>query len=162
MKLDQLFLVCIFGFLSLSAQARIGETEAQCNARYGPPMAKVTKGDKQYSKNGYIIFVWFKDGKAAQIQYTRSFNGSSDTLKSEEVDAFLAANAEGLSWSRPTKLYLQEARREDGNAYAQAERYALTITSKEWRLERNGILKQQAENAKAKVEAEKKKKFEGF
>lgn len=167
MKLGQLSLLCIFGFLSLSAQARIGETEAQCNARYGPPLAKVAQGDKQYSKNGYTILVWFKNGVVAQIQYTRGFKDVFDWLKEEEVDSLLNSNSGGSSWKRPSKWFMRWER-EDGKVTAagssgkRGTMDTLTIMTKDWELEKEALSKKEAADQKAKIEAEKKKRLQGL
>jgi hypothetical protein len=95
------------------AWARLGETEEQCEKRYGK--ASVPEGlisnyglgaktptlkeDKllQYTKDGMTIYVGFIDGKASSIQYS-FFMGRKTPLERHEVEALLKINAPERQW----------------------------------------------------------------
>lgn len=87
-----LFLLC-----TSVAQARIGETFAQCETRYGPVVertaAKLGDSDKEaciFSKEGVTITVEYRNGTAWWVSYR---------LPQPMVDAVLAAIAPDGGWS---------------------------------------------------------------
>ncbi|MFM8887142.1 MAG: hypothetical protein ACKOKC_12110, partial [Chthoniobacterales bacterium] len=69
--------VLISSALVLPALARVGETEAQCIARYGKPLREVNTptahGDKisLFRKAAFEIKAVFDDGKAKSVTYAR-------------------------------------------------------------------------------------------
>jgi len=94
-----------------TAFGRLGETVAECEARYGPVIeklpAKVKESDPEacvFSKGGISIFVEFKAAKAWKILYRMAGMdaGSAQTLLKVEA-------ADG-GWSAPVKLVNQEVR----------------------------------------------------
>jgi len=87
--------------LSTLTHARIGETVAQCNARYGEVMSPPDdNGDRHYNKNGFAVFASFnKDGKCAAIFYHKQNRKKISTL---ELKALMRANGKG--WISQKKL----------------------------------------------------------
>ena len=93
--------------------ARLGETEEQCEKRYGKASVPedlisnfgwdaktpTLKEDKvlQYTKDGMTIYVGFIDGKASSIQYS-FFMGRKTPLERHEVEALLKINAPERQW----------------------------------------------------------------
>lgn len=99
--------------LSTLTHARIGETVAQCNARYGEVKLE-DEGQKFYEKSGFTIAIVFDDnGKCCQIHYLKS--GSSNNLTEKETKAFM--NANGSSWKR-TKVNDTYIKWESGGKFA--------------------------------------------
>ena len=81
------------------AVARVGETEAQVEARYGKPYARdVQRGSLRlfaYRKDDMEIGVIYQDGKsAAELYSKRDKSALSDT----EIRVLLDANSAGASW----------------------------------------------------------------
>ncbi len=104
--------------LAAPCYARLGETEAQCEERYGKPVPyePPVKGrayipgqatpaespEKQllYNTDKVEVLVGFINGRAASIQYR--FKGSEDSeparLSGQKLKALLDANAPDTSW----------------------------------------------------------------
>lgn len=96
---------------SLTAQARIGETLAECEIRYGPVVERVparqAESDKDaciFSRNGITVLTEFRDGKVWKISYSKV------GMDSTELQTLLAASAAGGGWSAPLKISTQEFR----------------------------------------------------
>jgi len=67
------------GWLSLNAEARLGETLEQCTQRYGDPI-KDSDGSFHFSKSNFEIFILFYKGKAATIVYRKKIISSDDKV----------------------------------------------------------------------------------
>src|SRR5438552_7496697 len=83
-----------------SSVARIGETEAQIEQRYGQPVpaANPQPDRKVYKFKGFTISVVFRDGKSWQEQI---WKGEDMSMEPSVIKAFLAANApSGTHWER--------------------------------------------------------------
>jgi hypothetical protein len=113
-------LLCALLSFALAAPclARLGETEAECEERYGKPVpyedpikqrphipgqaAPAEAPEKQllYNTDKAEILVGLIDGRAASIQY--KFRGSEDSepapLEGPNLKALLDANAPDVSW----------------------------------------------------------------
>ncbi len=96
---------------SLAAQARLGETLAECEARYGPVVerrpAKQKESDKEacvFSKNGFAVVTEFRSGNVWKITYTKT------GMEADELGTLLKANATEGGWSAPLKISAQEFR----------------------------------------------------
>ncbi len=120
------FIALIFVVSSLSAQARVGETIAQCEARYGPVVekqsAKLAASDKEacvFSRNGITIIGEFKAGVAWRVVY-RMVDFDTDSLAN-----LLAANALETGWSKVLMIGEKHVR-----ATPNRERLAIFITGK--------------------------------
>jgi hypothetical protein len=115
MKLILALSVAFVAFATIStAWARLGETEQECEKRYGKPSTPDPEGyvvglgrddetpqlepEKrlQYSKNGVLLFIGFIDGKAVRIQY--SFPNRTNPLERNEIEALLELNAPDRKW----------------------------------------------------------------
>lgn len=79
--------------LSTFASARIGETEAQCEARYGESVDVGKSGARYYSKNGIFLSVKFNSrGKAYRLIYS---NAPSDDMSVSHAQILVEANGSG-------------------------------------------------------------------
>ena len=122
----------IFLALASSAFARIGETEAQIEKRYGPPVpaANPVADRKVYKFKGFTINVTFKQGKSFEELIWKS---DVLVMAAPVVDGLLAANApSGTTWelSGPDIW-----KRSDGRAIAQILAGMLsiqTLANGEW------------------------------
>jgi hypothetical protein len=91
-----------------TAEARIGETIAQCHERYGNPL-RITGDERRYETGGFVIFVTFFEGKAEEITYCKQssgFLGRPDALSKNEIAELLKKNAVGV-WKAPAKPSLE-------------------------------------------------------
>jgi hypothetical protein len=80
--------------LSTLAHARIGETVAECDARYGEP--KLIKADsRMYHKSGYTVRIAFDENKKCGEVCYMITNGEG-SLSDKERKAFMSAN--GKAW----------------------------------------------------------------
>ena len=85
--------------LTVGADARLGETSAECRERYGvmalepnpqfPALPNYTA-----RKNEFKITIRFVDGKAAWISYD-----SAEAISREIIDSLLDLNAEDSKWT---------------------------------------------------------------
>jgi hypothetical protein len=89
---------------ALPARARLGETEAESIARYGPVVGAYDAGTPGYpyrtltfAHAGYTIIVQFMGGACAMVCFQKP-DGSA--LTPDELDLLLKAQAEGQAWSR--------------------------------------------------------------
>ena len=90
--------------LSTLAHARIGETVAECKARYGEVKLE-DEDQKFYQKSGYTIAIFFNDnGKCCQIHYLKSGEGE---LTEKEVNAFMNANGKNWKKIKANKTYIK-------------------------------------------------------
>lgn len=85
------------------ALARVGETKAECEARYGKP-AKTEKYLSfdlyLYVKSGFVIAVMFDAERAGTVQYQHETGEEiiAPEITDAELEALLKANAGGSSW----------------------------------------------------------------
>ena len=95
-------------FLPTEVAARLGETIAQCNARYGQPEKTTPAEDtvvKLYHQNhlfnGYRVSIYFMNGKSANEEFIRLDKSKSGEREISEKDqeAILRANTK-LSFKR--------------------------------------------------------------
>lgn len=81
----------IFFLTSLAGatlQARVGETIAQCEARYGEPSKALDGNTINFLKDGMVITVEHWAGKCVQITYCRE-----EPLPIDEIELILEVNA---------------------------------------------------------------------
>lgn len=94
-------LLILLSLVSL-ASARIGETPAECTARYGEALdIDKEAGTISYSKAGFFIHATFHEGKVSQIFLMKIGEdqlGRSPEITDNEIEALLAANAGGGEW----------------------------------------------------------------
>ncbi len=92
---------CVLMAAGGSAQARIGETEAQCVARYGKPVKVLPKG-LLFAKNGMRIYVTFSGGVADCIFLQKADGAEAKSkalpISEGEIQKFLSENSHGCQW----------------------------------------------------------------
>jgi hypothetical protein len=107
-----ILVVALFASLAGQAFARVGETEAQCNARYGKPLsqtdAPVGYGDKIsiFRKAAFEIKAVFDGGRARSVTYSRiPKTGKSTEISPAEQVQLMRNNGGSNSWKKlkPTK-----------------------------------------------------------
>jgi hypothetical protein len=85
--------------LCLHAQARLGETINQTEARYGKPVRTFTDEGfpaMEFSFGGMKVTVDFLDGKSGQEQFAKPDEGA---FSDHEIALILQANAGGKDWA---------------------------------------------------------------
>lgn len=81
----------LLGFIQASVFGRIGETKAQCDARYGQPEEIRDDGTVKYIKTPFLVLVKFNDrGVADNIQFT-----SFEPMLDEQVISVVKNNFMG-------------------------------------------------------------------
>ncbi len=103
-------LSAILGCLSLNAEARIGETLAQCTARYGKASPVATDpGGWFFVKNGFCIIAKMSKGTCYLMLYTKcdAAGLSGEKITKAEIQTLMQANAPaGSTWELPTPAEL--------------------------------------------------------
>jgi hypothetical protein len=107
MKLPCISALMLLG-LAAAASARLGETEAQSNARYGEPNPELVKGDEApliagakelaYLFEGWRVRVALVGDRTHKIQYVKVEGGAPKQLKEEEIEALLEAEKGTSRW----------------------------------------------------------------
>ena len=69
---------------------RIGETQAQCDQRYGTAVGTQKNGEVLYAKNGFLIGITFTDDICTGVFYAKR---DGVNLSDEELQELLAANS---------------------------------------------------------------------
>lgn len=81
-------------------QARLGETLAECSARYGEPL-EANSTPLVWTKAGMRISAWFtQDGQCEKISYQKITEPKSFT--STEIEVLMDANRNNRTW-KPSK-----------------------------------------------------------
>lgn len=151
-------------FLSSSVFARIGETPAECVARYGEPVTGKKTTDWlaaateiSFLKAGILVTAYFHEGRCEQIAFSNHEDGGDGdpkALTENEIDVLLRSNGGGKLWNeRPTLVMDRVWDREDGYALAQ---YSMT---------QNLLVIRTSEahdRAEKEKKAEEQKKLDGF
>src|SRR5437762_13731287 len=93
------FGIAIMVLIAASAFGRIGETEAEIEARYGKSMGVMSKANEPiqrgYLHAGLRIGVTFIDGKSVSEWFAKD---DKSTLTDHEKELLLEANSNGLKW----------------------------------------------------------------
>lgn len=134
-----------------SAHARLGESEAEVEARYGKgkTMLSDARGvSKSYKSGGLQIFVTFFEGRSNSEMYAKLNDGRLDDA---EIRVLLDANSGGLQWEAGEQ-------RSDGPLWTVADRVAHYDRFKGWltifsRSDSAKIKAAKEEAAKAKLKA---------
>ncbi len=102
-----LIIMFLWGFACIgnsNALARMGETIAQCDRRYGPPVSTnqslgVLPGvpTRTYKYHGWRITAAFVQGRAAVLSYSKS---SIARIQDDELAAILKSETYGGTWKR--------------------------------------------------------------
>ena len=112
-----LVLIAAISLNPIYGLARLGETEAQCEQRYGKPQDSLS--DKSFpvlsgavnrinQYQGWCIGIAFLDGKAVIISYSKSAKAPDGvTIRNDEAKAILDAEGNGGEWkgSRSFNLF---------------------------------------------------------
>ena len=110
----------------VTAQARLGETPAQCQTRYGAPLADPTGAGAQvplipgaphalFFHEGWVIRVAFLDGLVAAQSYCKvELDPGHGAILDEEFAAIRKAEAGGRKWER-SSFEIDEIRIVQGN-----------------------------------------------
>ena len=159
----RLILIALLSFAATAnLQARLEETEQQCDARYGKPTVAdhPTPGSDKtvtYHKDGVTISVEFVKGRCQQISYR-------GTSSQEEVDVLIKANTGGR-WANYSGGSKQQFVRSDGLAKAQqipdyptANPMGMTFTLNVWEDAHKRAL-QDTTSAQKAAEAQNAQKF---
>ena len=99
--------------LVATAQARIGETEAEIRARYGDPIGILPSSveaslTNHYLSGGFSIAVTYVDGRSAREMLAKA---DKSKITDKEIRLLLDANAGGYSWNAQ-QLDSQKTRRQ--------------------------------------------------
>ncbi len=145
------------GFLfPAAAFARIGETLAQCETRYGK--AYNTEGSMSaFRKGGLLIGVVFYQGKADVVYYEkeeRNIVNLAAEMSENEIETLLKANGGDKKWKKSAVISMDKHwQTEEGELFANYTtiRSQLTVCTREY-------LEREFEKTKAK----EKKQLEGF
>ena len=110
MKQQYLVLVVIAAIAlnPICGLARLGETEAQCEQRYGKLQDSLSDKsfpvlsgavNRTYQYQGWCIMIAFLDGEAAIISYSKSAKAPGGiTIRNDEIKAILDAEGNGGEW----------------------------------------------------------------
>jgi hypothetical protein len=107
MKTPSLFLLALFLLAPAAASARLGETPAECDARYGNPLRNRPSEPTVYLKGGFLITVDFHQGHAYSIVYQQTPGGGEKleklSITPEQIQTLLSYNAGPSQWNSPTQ-----------------------------------------------------------
>jgi hypothetical protein len=98
------FMLALAALFSSRADARLWETVAQVEARFGRPL-KVTPGDlpgeedRKYSWKGFLLLVTYFGGKSESEFYMHT--DMQKPFSEREVQSLLKLTAAGKRWDRP-------------------------------------------------------------
>jgi hypothetical protein len=131
MKASQALLLCALAIMLVSTGwARIGETLAQCEERYGRPSPgkpiALLPGSETYSftKAGMEIFCVLLDEKVVAIQYqkeTKDILGHSEKMSDVELQKLLDSNSPGV-WKKVHSGVAAIFKSEDNSLMARFDR----------------------------------------
>lgn len=158
MHTQKLAIAFIALLVPVAAFARIGETAAQCDVRYGKAIKEV-KEDNQvvFRKGGFLMVVQFYQGKADLFMYRKEETdalGQGAKISDNEIETLLKANGGDKKWKKREIISMNEEwQTEDGALLAQYKAFdnMLIIATKGY-----------IEREDAKTKAKEKKQLEGF
>ncbi len=176
-----ILLLGIFFTVSV-AQARLLETETQCDTRYGttgerqepsiqlrlhPLVTGANTTNLVYLYEGWNITIGFINGIAHRMEYSKTgSNLAALKISTAETDAVLAANNGGQQWTRvrkadianPGKLILQLLRRSNDNIWIRNDRSVAYLSPGflKLRLESNFAIQRDVRANEAKQRADQK------
>lgn len=138
--------------MTASAQARLGETLAECKKRYGEPVsADKDKMEYAFSKNEMVVVGIFREEKCIQISFKKASLSGSSSLSEEEVQILLSANGGGQKWTRMEDQIMMEGWTTEDERQAHLVPIAgiLTLTTREGREQ---LAKEKAASDRKKLE----------
>lgn len=81
--------------------ARIGETEKQCEERYGKPEETDRDGSRKiYRKSDMVVLAHFHEGICDYIMFSKVERDEPKELSENERDLLLKANGAGNGWKK--------------------------------------------------------------
>jgi hypothetical protein len=139
MKRFLLICLCISA-LPLGSQARLGETEAQVEARFGahkPQLAlRLSPSARAYMHGSFCIAVEYLNGVSAFEFYLKFEGGQAVELSENEVAQLMRASGNGAAWRQMEKVSLDKYwQTEDGARtaiWSKIPSHSLTIFSAEY------------------------------
>jgi len=145
----------LLGLATLSARARLGETEDQIVSRFGPPTDAPRFEDdlpgvtyKLFSKQNFNIYVGLLDGKSAYERY-QTDGGVNDML----IRELLEIESEGHMWGRPRKWSdWNSGRVRDDGALAYSFESAFIAETKEYADMESAHRRHMADDRKPRVD----------
>jgi hypothetical protein len=136
-----LTLLSALALLAPAARARLGESEKQCENRYGTPTGTDVDpllGDQKsvlYKKNGFVIRITFLNGRAGSIRFEKE---DRSAITQDQIRLLLQFNSNGAEWRQTLteKDGVLGWDRQDGKgeATASADRKFLVIATAEFKL----------------------------
>jgi hypothetical protein len=144
-----------------AAQARIGETPEECNARYGAGAHAFTDGQAHmvWQKGEVIISAYFIAEKCERIQFEKSRKGPA--LTEADATLLIEANSSGMKWRECFELIGKEWERTD-KATALFVGGKLDIKTTAWMAKEEADIQAKIAAQKAEAEAAAKAKLKGF
>jgi hypothetical protein len=154
-------IVLVFGCLSIGCavtQARIGETDKQCEERYGKPI-ETEKGQswQVYQKADLFLLAHFHEGVCDSIMFRKveaTADGTAKELSENERELLLKANGGRNEWKtverKGVTVILQT---DDGRLQAQYDTRAHSLTI---------FTREAVRREKDAEKAEEEKKLKGF
>jgi len=124
--------------LILPANARLGETEAQCVVRYGPVLDRATSQEAgialpllSFTKNGYMFDATMLKGKVAHLVIQKA---DSAEFSDNEVAIFLTSNSAGQKWTEQVDTPTKPRWLRDDGSEAEYDRlhHWITLSSKDY------------------------------
>lgn len=159
----RLILICSL-FLTSSAFARLGETEAEMNARFGKPTSRskhsiITQGAIRevgpalhYRQDDWIIQANLVDGRCVAISYSKRGDWTED-----QIQLVLGSNSQGAAWTETTNPSIKKLQRSwkraDGGTAEWKIGQAMSLVSPAYARAKAVV------EAKAKAEASRKPKI---
>lgn len=135
--------------LNAAAQARLGETSAECVARYGEPL----RTDKEtmtlgFEKEGILIMCVFHEGKCVEIAYKKKELGEFS-----EVEIQTLRDLNGKGWEKVENSAI------DQQVWRNETSYAVKIIGEGMLIVMTHEQKKRRDDAKAATEKERLKGF---
>ncbi len=97
-----------------TASARIGETPAECAARYGEPVSFDADDQSQtFRKGNMMVVAYFHEGRCDMIVFSKL--GRGEELSDNEIEVLLDANGGGRKWKRRAVFSIDEIWDTDDN-----------------------------------------------
>jgi hypothetical protein len=123
---------------AVRVEARLGETEQECAARYGNPTKQLSANQLLYTKSGLLIIASFHNGKVDMISYRKVAEnalGKGEQISDTEIEILMKSNTGDAIWKkRPVISMDREWQTEDGNFFASYSTFEnfLLVTTKEY------------------------------
>ena len=130
-------LIVLFCLLSLPLRANLGETVAQCVARYGKPVGfSEASGKNQFGTvvfvaTNYTLIVFLLNGKEVGARVSKT---DKSAFADAEMRTIMAADSDGSPWTSETSedpTCLQWGRADKASVLYDKDKHVLIFTSQE-------------------------------